>query len=124
MSCRSHSSVLAPIRCPLASVGCHGGSLTLSPGAAEWREAGIMRSKWNRRPITALVGATALLLSGLAATTTIALTATPAAAASAPTSATDETKIPHYFGPSPNWANSPLTMATADVKSAEADTGR
>ncbi len=82
-----------------------------------------MRSKWNRRPITALVGATALLLSGLAANTTIALTATPAAAASAPTSATDETKVPHYFGPSPNWANSPLTMATADVKIAGAGKG-
>ena len=82
-----------------------------------------MRSKRNRRPITALVGATALLLSGLAANTTMALTAPPAAAASAPTSATDETKVPHYFGPSPNWANSPLTMATADVKIAGAGKG-
>lgn len=82
-----------------------------------------MRSKRNRRPITALLGATALLLSGLAANTTMALTAPPAAASSAPTSATDETKIPHYFGPTPNWANSPLTMATADVKIAGAGKG-
>src|SRR4030042_2905618 len=32
-----------------------------------------------------------------------------------PISATDETKVPHYFGPSPNWANSPLTLADAQV---------
>ena len=22
----------------------------------------------------------------------------------------DETKVPHYFGPNPNWANSPFTL--------------
>jgi len=27
-----------------------------------------------------------------------------------PMSPTDETKVPHYFGPYPNWANSPLTL--------------
>ena len=32
----------------------------------------------------------------------------------APASAVDETKVPHYFGPYPNWANSPLTLP--DVK--------
>ncbi len=31
-----------------------------------------------------------------------------------PTSPVDQTKIPHYFGPFPNWANSPLTLP--DVK--------
>jgi FtsP/CotA-like multicopper oxidase with cupredoxin domain len=28
---------------------------------------------------------------------------------------TDETKVPHYFGPYPNWANSPYTLADAQV---------
>jgi len=27
----------------------------------------------------------------------------------------DETKVPHYFGPYPNWANSPLTLPDAQV---------
>jgi len=82
-----------------------------------------MRTKLSKRPITVLVGVTGLLMSALAANTTIALTVPPAAAASAPTSATDETKVPHYFGPSPNWANSPLTMATADVRITGSGTG-
>ena len=30
-------------------------------------------------------------------------------------SATDKTKVPHYFGPYPNWANSPQTLADAIV---------
>ncbi len=37
------------------------------------------------------------------------------AAASGPASPTDETKVPHYFGPFPNWANSPLTLPDATV---------
>ena len=41
--------------------------------------------------------------------------ATVAPAAAAPASATDETTVPHYFGPYPNWANSPLTTPTAEV---------
>lgn len=32
-----------------------------------------------------------------------------------PGSPVDETKVPHYFGPYPNWANSPLTLADATV---------
>ena len=32
-----------------------------------------------------------------------------------PASAVDETKVPHYFGPYPNWANSPLTAPDATV---------
>ncbi len=35
--------------------------------------------------------------------------------AAAPTSATDESKVPHYFGPYPNWANSPQTLSDAIV---------
>ncbi len=38
-----------------------------------------------------------------------------AALAAGPASATDESKVPHYFGPYPNWANSPLTLSSADV---------
>ena len=34
---------------------------------------------------------------------------------SGPASPTDETKVPHYFGPYPNWANSPLTLPDAQV---------
>ena len=33
----------------------------------------------------------------------------------APTNPQDATKVPHYFGPWPNWANSPLTVADAEV---------
>ncbi len=39
----------------------------------------------------------------------------PAISSAAPGSPTDETKVPHYFGPYANWANSPLTQADATV---------
>jgi len=32
-----------------------------------------------------------------------------------PLSLVDETKVPHYFGPYPNWANSPYTLPDAQV---------
>jgi FtsP/CotA-like multicopper oxidase with cupredoxin domain len=32
-----------------------------------------------------------------------------------PMNPTDETKVPHYFGPYPNWANSPFTLPDAIV---------
>ncbi len=38
-----------------------------------------------------------------------------AAITAVPTSPTDETKVPHYFGPYPNWANSPYTLPDAAV---------
>ena len=82
-----------------------------------------MRQKPNRHPFTALVGTMALLVSALATNATLALAAPSPASASTPTSATDETKVPHYFGPYPNWANSPLTMATAEVTIAGGGTG-
>ena len=34
----------------------------------------------------------------------------------APANPTDETKVPHYFGPYPNWANSPFTLPNATVE--------
>ena len=36
-------------------------------------------------------------------------------AAALPGSAVDESKVPHYFGPYPNWANSPFTLPDAVV---------
>ena len=33
-----------------------------------------------------------------------------------PSSPVDETKVPHYFGPWPNWANSPFTLPNATVE--------
>ena len=45
------------------------------------------------------------------------------AVAAAPTDPRDETKVPHYFGPWPNWANSPLTLSTANVTIAGAGEG-
>src|SRR5262245_38481454 len=32
-----------------------------------------------------------------------------------PDNPTDETKVPHYFGPYPNWANSPYALPDAQV---------
>ncbi len=37
------------------------------------------------------------------------------AAAQAPTDPNDATKVPHYFGPYPNWANSPQVLSNAVV---------
>ncbi len=37
------------------------------------------------------------------------------AAAAAPAGTPDETKVPHYFGPYPNWANSPQVLSDAVV---------
>lgn len=34
----------------------------------------------------------------------------------APTSPVDEAKVPHYFGPYPNWANSPFTLPDIHVE--------
>ncbi len=36
-------------------------------------------------------------------------------ATAAPIAAVDETKVPHYFGPNPNWALSPLRQADVAV---------
>jgi FtsP/CotA-like multicopper oxidase with cupredoxin domain len=76
----------------------------------------------NRR-LVALVAAFVLLVSG--ATPGMARVSAPnpdagpapapAAAPSLPASPVDETKVPHYFGPYPNWANSPLTAPDATV---------
>jgi len=65
------------------------------------------------RKLLAVIGALLLLAAmvtpGLARVSQ-PVSATPAVPDSAPTSPVDETKVPHYFGPYPNWANSPLTL--------------
>ncbi len=38
-----------------------------------------------------------------------------APAGAMPLNPTDESKVPHYFGPNPNWANSPFTLPDAQV---------
>ena len=37
-----------------------------------------------------------------------------------PMDPTDETKVPHYFGPNPNWALSPLRIPNVEVRSMSA----
>ena len=66
------------------------------------------RSRW-------LVSGTAVLALVLGQTAMAAVVAAPAGAMGVTFSATDETKVPHYFGPFPNWANSPQTLADAIV---------
>ena len=59
-----------------------------------------------------------LLLTGAVSVAAVVGTASSnhvSVAGAAPTSATDETKVPHYFGPYPNWANSPQVLANAVV---------
>ena len=65
--------------------------------------------KWI--PVVAAAAAVAMATLGIQVT----LVADTVASA-APSGPTDETKVPHYFGPWPNWANSPLTLSTAEVQ--------
>jgi hypothetical protein len=44
-----------------------------------------------------------------------ALVGGPGSVTAMPMNPTDETKVPHYFGPNPNWANSPFTKPDAQV---------
>ncbi|WP_283498256.1 Ig-like domain repeat protein [Cryobacterium sp. PH29-G1] len=87
-----------------------------------------MRGKADRTIRARAGGAVGMaLVAVLVASLGTVMTALPAAAAvpampgmpgmvdNGPTSATDETKVPHYFGPYPNWANSPQVLANAMV---------
>jgi hypothetical protein len=70
-----------------------------------------------RRSVIALIVALAMVISGFGPWAGMKTLFRPdVAAAAVPTSATDVTKVPHYFGPYPNWANSPQTLADAMVK--------
>src|SRR3954468_5791774 len=65
------------------------------------------------RKLVAMIGACALsLTTAVIAQQTLKGVGT---AAAAPLSAPDESKVPHYFGPYPNWANSPQVLADAIV---------
>jgi len=56
---------------------------------------------------------------GIATAASVLIQAAPpglaAAMPAAPISPTDQTKVPHYFGPYPNWANSPQVLSNAVV---------
>ena len=71
------------------------------------------------RRLLALAAAFVLLVSavtpGMAQVRPPGPDAAPAPAPAIPASAVDESKVPHYFGPYPNWANSPLTQPDATV---------
>jgi len=68
------------------------------------------------RATIALIVALALLIGGIGTSRGMLTLFRPdAAEAAVPLSATDVTKVPHYFGPYPNWANSPQTLADAMV---------
>ncbi len=69
----------------------------------------------GRRHARAVLGAiVAVATIATVAPLTARLTGVGSAEA-APLSATDESKVPHYFGPYPNWANSPQVMPNALV---------
>jgi FtsP/CotA-like multicopper oxidase with cupredoxin domain/fibronectin type 3 domain-containing protein len=62
----------------------------------------------NRKSLNIMLSALTILslLLGLARVSNVA---------AQPASPVDETKVPHYFGPYPNWANSPQTLPDAQV---------
>ena len=75
------------------------------------------RSPRNRFARPAVIVALALLISGIGPLAGMRNLFQPdVAEAAVPSSTTDTTKVPHYFGPYPNWANSPQTLADAMVK--------
>jgi FtsP/CotA-like multicopper oxidase with cupredoxin domain len=80
------------------------------------------RTSGGRLTLAAAVGA--LVVGTFAGTVGFAAgPVVPASAAGQPSSATDATKVPHYFGPWPNWANSPFTTSTAQVSISDAGDG-
>lgn len=79
-----------------------------------------MPSSSPRRWLSAIIASAATVLAlGMQA----GVVPATVAAASPPTGSTDASKVPHYFGPWPNWANSPLTLPTATVSITDGGTG-
>src|SRR3954447_5365463 len=88
------------------------------------RGAAMKRYRTRRLGVTLAAAIGALVLGTLAGTVGVA--AGPvmrASAAGLPAGATDATKVPHYFGPWPNWANSPYTTSTAQVSITDSANG-
>ncbi|QTO37779.1 multicopper oxidase domain-containing protein [Tessaracoccus sp. MC1865] len=78
----------------------------------------VLRRSRRRLAITITSASLLIVMTpviGLEANGAAPQAVTAEVAAAAPTSPTDETKVPHYFGPYPNWANSPYTLSTATV---------
>src|SRR6476659_7149858 len=87
----------------------------MKPATRPSRRTGSRRRS-ARPALLVLVVVFALLVSGIDPVGGLRHLFQPdVAEAAVPTSATDETKVPHYFGPYPNWANSPQTLADAIV---------
>ncbi len=85
----------------------------LPGGGYRWRSPARTRGDFlnpsrTRRRLTALISSTVLALGLSALLSGAAVSATPS-------SPVDESTVPHYFGPYPNWANSPLTVPDANV---------
>src|SRR5664279_5534498 len=85
----------------------------LPGGGYRWRSPARTRGDFltpskTRRRFTALISSTVLALGLSALLSGAAISATPS-------SPVDQTTVPHYFGPYPNWANSPLTVPDANV---------
>ena len=73
---------------------------------------GINQSQAAEQPILTKSGRIAALNKAAAAIQDQAKSASPLAL---PGSPTDQSVVPHYFGPFPNWANSPFTVPDARV---------
>ena len=72
-----------------------------------------LRTKSGRGPLAFL---SLVLIEVLCLMTLAAVGVIPTGNAAAVSfAATDETKVPHYFGPYPNYANSPLTLPDVAV---------
>ncbi|MEY2445200.1 MAG: hypothetical protein QOE00_1780, partial [Ilumatobacteraceae bacterium] len=67
------------------------------------------------RKLVALVATVGLGLTTGALVAQPALSRVSIVNAAGPASPTDESKVPHYYGPFPNWANSPQVLANAVV---------
>ncbi|MGA9760813.1 MAG: multicopper oxidase domain-containing protein [Gaiellaceae bacterium] len=83
------------------------------PGGHRWGSPArtaesFLRPSTTRRRLTALIFSTMLALGLSALLSGSAISAMPS-------SPVDQSTVPHYFGPYPNWANSPLTVPDATV---------
>src|SRR5664279_2347268 len=65
--------------------------------------------------IALLIACVAMQMGGLQAHAATVSKVSGSMAAAAALSPTDPTKVPHYFGPYPNWANSPQVLSDAVV---------